>query len=171
MALINLLGGTAVLGSYIHGLRTHPANRVELWGDVPQSVQSPYVFWMFVAAGGYLFFTYYLFFVVDAEKARVGRQYGFGIFNVLYLCILVPSALWMPLTFEMVERPSQGLWLAVRLTLWIAGAASLALVIALVWLRPRQPARAYWLAVAGSVAFAIQTALVDAVIWTVFFPA
>jgi hypothetical protein len=45
------------------------------------------------------------------------------------------------------------------------------LVIALLRLRPRQPARAYWLAVAGSVAFTIQTALVDAVIWTVLFPA
>ena len=37
-------------------------------------------------------------------------------------------------------------------------------------LRPRLPARAYWIAVAGCIAFAAQTLALDAVIWPAFFP-
>jgi hypothetical protein len=45
------------------------------------------------------------------------------------------------------------------------------MVAALIALQPREPRAAYALAVAGSVAFSIQTALLDALIWPAYFPA
>jgi len=170
MAVINLLGGIAVLGSYAYGLSSHPANGEELWGDVPQTIRSAYMLWMLFAAAGYFLFTYFLFFRVDPQEVRVAHRFGFPVFRVLYLAILLPSALWMPLTFEMLENPSSNLWLAIRLVLWIVGLGSVALVGALLSLRPRQPVRTYWLAVAGSIAFTVQTALIDALVWTAYFP-
>jgi hypothetical protein len=55
----------------------------------------------------------------------------------------------------MVERPSNGLWLAIRLVLAAVGMAWLGLLAALLTLRSRQPAWAYWLAVIGGAAFCI----------------
>jgi sortase A len=75
----------------------------------------------------------------------------------------------MPLTFGMLEEPSKAVWLAIRLVLAIVGLASLGLVFALLRLRPRRPRWAYWLAVAGSVAYTIQTALLDAQVWPLSF--
>jgi hypothetical protein len=170
MAVINLLGGIAVLGSYAYGLSSHPATGAELWGDVPQTARSAYTLWMFFAAAGYFLFTYFLFFRADPQEVHVAHRFGFRLFNVLYVAILLPSALWMPLTFEMLKNPSSTLWLAIRLVLCIVGLGSAALVGALLSLRPRQPVRTYWLAVAGSMAFTIQTALIDALVWTAYFP-
>ena len=85
--------------------------------------------------------------------------------------ILAPSALWLPLTSAMVQQPSSILWLGIRLVLGAVGVGSVALLLALLSLQPRQPARAYWLAVAGSVAFCFQTAVLDLFVWTAFFPA
>jgi hypothetical protein len=171
MAALNLLGGIAVLGSYAYGLSSHPTTRAELWGGVPQSIRPAYTLWMPLAAAGYFLFTYFLFFRVDPQKARIAHRFDFRAFNLLYAAILVPSALWMPLTFEMIENPSATLWLTIRLVLWIVGLGSVALVGGLLTLRPRQPTRSYWLAVAGSIAFTVQTALIDALVWTAYFPA
>jgi hypothetical protein len=171
LAVINVLGGCAVLGSYAQGLFSHPTTSSDLWGDVPHALRTPYTFWMFAAAIGYFLFSYFLFLRVDPDRVSIAQRFDFRLFNILYASILGPSALWMPLTFEMLANPRPGLWLLIRVTLWAAGLASVALVAGLISLRPRQPARPYWLAVAGSIAFTVQTALLDALIWTAYFPA
>lgn len=171
MAWINVIGGIAVLGSYAQGFLSHPSTSGDLWGDVPEAIRPLYGVWMFVAAAGYLAFTHLLYFRTDPQKARVAGRFGFGLFNGLYVAILLPSAMWMPLTFQMLTRPSDALWVAIRLVLWTVGLASVSLVVALSRLQPRQPVRGYWLALAGSVGFAVQTALLDAIVWTVYFPA
>ena len=81
----------------------------------------------------------------------------------------MPSALWMPLTYCMMANPSGILWLAIRLTLVAVAVCSLGMLGALLRLRPRQPSWAYGIAVAGCIAFCIQTALLDAVIWSAYF--
>jgi hypothetical protein len=171
MALINVLGGVAVLGSYAYGLLTHPSTGTDLWGGIPEAIRSPYTAWMPIAAGGYLIFTYYLFFHVDPVLSRVAAHFDFRLFNVLYIAILVLSALWMPLTLKMLNEPNSGLWMAIRLVLWVVGLASVSFVAALLALRPRKPACLYWLAVLGSIAFTTQTALIDAIVWVAYFPA
>ena len=170
LAWINVLGGVAVLGSYAHGIVTHPGSAGAVWGGVPEGLRPLYTVCMLLAAVGYFAFTSYVFFRVEPDSARVAGRFGFGIFPALYLLILVPSALWMPLTFAMLEAPSAGLWLGIRAVLALVGLGSLGLVAALVSLEERAP-RSHWaLALAGSLAFAFQTAVLDAVVWTAFFP-
>ncbi len=170
MAWLNVLGGVAVLGSYAHGFATHPDTSSQLWGGVPEPIRPFYGLWMFVAAAGYLTFTYFLFFRVDPDRARVAGRFSFGLFNLLYAAILIPSALWMPLTFELLAGWSAGLWWLIRLLLWVIGLASLALIIALARLRPNQPPRLYRLAVVASIAFTVQTGLLDALVWVAYYP-
>jgi hypothetical protein len=171
MAWINILGGIAVLGSYAHGIWTHPGTAGEVWGGVPEWLKPFYTVSMLTAAAGYFAFTYFLFFRVEPDEARVADRFSLRLFNALYVLILLPSALWMPLTFAMLADPHEGLWMMIRLVLFLVGIGSLALVAALLALQPRQPRAAYLLAVAGSIAFSVQTALLDALIWPAYFPA
>lgn len=170
MALINVLGGMAVLGSYAYGLYTNPHTRGDIWGGVPEGLKPYYTASMLLAAAGYFAFTYFIFMRVDGELARVAGEYDVRLFNALYVAILAPSAMWMPLTFAVLDYPSDGLWFVIRVVLAVVGLASVGLIYALLKLEPRQPAFSYWLAVAGAIAFAVQTALLDALVWPAFFP-
>jgi len=166
---INVVGGVAVLGSYAHGIATHPEPAAALWGGVPEGLRSPlYQVCMLLATAGYFAFTSYLLLRVDPDAARVGR-FGFGLFHALYLGMLLPSALWMPLTFAWLDAPGPALWMAVRVVLFAVGIASLGLVVALLRLRPRGPRLHHALAVLGAVAFANQTAVLDALVWPHYF--
>lgn len=170
MAAITVLGGTAVLGSYVHGFTAYPETVAAMWGGVPEVLRPLYTAWMFVAAAGFFAYASYLFVAVDPDAARVGR-FGFDAFNALYLAILVPSALWMPLTRIVVESPgSAAWWWAVRIDLWLVAVGSLGLIAALVALRPRPAPRWHRAAVLGACAFAFQTAVLDAVVWPIYFP-
>jgi hypothetical protein len=169
-AAINVLGGVAVLGSYALGIAAHPDTRGEVWGGVPQGLRPLYTVSMLLAAAGYFAFSGFVWLRLDPERTRIAGRFGFGLLNALYALILAPSALWMPLTFEMLEAPSAGLWAAIRLVLAAVGLGSLGLLAALLAVRPREPAWAHALAVAGCAAFAVQTALLDALVWPAFFP-
>jgi hypothetical protein len=70
----------------------------------------------------------------------------------------------------MIQDPSAGLWYAIRATLAVVGVGSLMLVTALLWVQPNTPKVAYRLAVVGSIAFAFQTAVLDALVWPAYFP-
>jgi hypothetical protein len=164
MLWIIILGGIAVIGSYAWGLATHPGNGMALWGGVPQWLRTISTANMFLAALGYIIFTSYLL-VLDLETTRVNIRAGFKAFNVLYAAILIPSALWMPLTFAYIANPGNLLWLAVRLVLFIVGLAALGMGSALMSIQPRKPAWFFWLAATGCVFFVIQTALLDALVW------
>jgi len=169
MLLINVLGGVAVLGSYAYCLATNPETRGQLWGDVPEWLQPAYTVSMLSAAVGYFLFTHHLFFRCDPRHSRVGG-FDLDIFNAIYFGILAPSALWMPLTFGMLNSPSSATWILIRIDLGLVGISSLALIAALGRLNTKAPAWSYWLAMLGSIAFAVQTGLLDALVWPAFFP-
>ena len=167
---INILGGSAVLGSYAYGLAANPLTRGEVWGGVPESLRPLYTLSMLLAAAGYFAFSYFVFFRVDPDTTRIGGRFGFRAFHGIYGLILAPSALWMPLTFAMLESQSVPLWWAIRLVLAAVGIGSLGLVAALLSVRPPGAAFARRLALAGSAAFFFQTAILDALLWPAFFP-
>jgi hypothetical protein len=170
LLLINLLGGIAVLGSYAHGLLTHPGSGGQVWGGVPEALRPLYTVSMLLAAAGYFAFSFFVFFRLDPERTRVGGRFGFGAFHAIYALILLPSALWMPLTFAMIESPGPLLWAAIRGVLALVGVGSLALVAAVSSARPADAPLARGAAVAGALAFAFQTAVLDALVWPAFFP-
>ncbi len=168
---IVFLGGTFVLASYAYSWVVDPAILAGFWGGVPLGTRPAYSVAMLLAAAGFFAYSYFLLFCVDPDGARIAGRFGYGLFPLLYLMILVPSALWTPLTSAMLDQGSGILWLAIRLVLYVVAAGSIGLLVALLALQPSQPAWAYRLAIAGSVAFCIQTALLDAVVWATLFPA
>lgn len=168
---INLLGGIAVLGSYAHGLATHPLTRGEVWGDVPLALRSVYTANMFLAAAGYLVFTGFVFFRLDPAADPATSRVPYRSWNLLYALVLVPSALWMPFTFAMLDSPSPALWVAIRAVLATVGLASLGIVAALFRVPADGSRRWRACAIAGAILFALQTALLDALVWCAYFPA
>jgi hypothetical protein len=166
---LNLVGGVAVLGSYAWGLAAHPLTRGALWGGVPDSLRPLYTASMLLAAVGYFAFSFFVFFRLDPRRDRVG-PFGFGVFLALYALILLPSALWLPLTFAMLEAPSAALWAAIRGVLALVAAGSLGLVAAVAVAAPVDSPVARGIAVAGALAFSFQTALLDALVWPAYFP-
>jgi hypothetical protein len=166
---INVAGGAAVLGSYVHGLATHPETRDALWGSIPEELKAVYGVTMWLAAGGYFLFSYFFFFRTDAETVRFGTRLGFGLINGLYALIMITSALWMPLTFAYLASPTPGLWLIVRIDLLAVAAGSIGLLVALFTMKPRAEGIAGVLALLGLLLFTVQTAFLDPIVWPQFF--
>ncbi len=164
------IGGIAVLASYAWFLIAHPDLGDEFWGGVPAWMKPTYVVSMLFAATGFFAFTRFVFRRRPAQ-VRVAGVFGYGIFKWIYALILVPSALWMPLTFAMIQGPNPALWFSIRLTLAAVGVGSLLMIAALLRMQPRVRGVSFWLAVLGSLAFSFQTAVLDALIWPAFFPA
>lgn len=167
---VNVVGGVAVLGSYAHGLLTHPDTSGAVWGGVPASLKPWYIVSMLTAAAGYFLFSYYIGFALDPERARIGERFGFGVFVWLYALLLAASAFWMPLTFAMIETPTAALWIAIRTVLFLVALGSLGLLIAIATATPRAGDWSYWLALLGATAFCIQTVVLDAFVWPAYFP-
>ena len=169
---INLLGGAAVLGSYVYELWNHPSVGAGLWGRVPLRLQPAYTGSMLAAAVGYFLFTFFILFRLAPRPTQV------SLFSALYVLILAPSALWMPLTVRMLEQPSPLLWVVIRMVLALVGLGSVGLLAALmrstaslaVAIRSQPRPWAYGLAIVGCLAFCVQTVLLDAIVWTAYFP-
>jgi len=166
--LINLLGGTSVIGSYVYGFLTHSNASQALWGGVPAGLRPMYTACMFVAAAGYFALAYFVF-RLSPRETKVFDRFGFEIFNILYLLVLVPSALWMPLTLPAIERSSAMLVWIIRLDLVLVAAGSLGLLLAVLNTRPRPSTPRYILAIVGSAALCLQTVILDAIVWSIYF--
>lgn len=167
--VLNVTGGCAVLGSYAYGLWAQP-DASAVWGGVPEALRPLYTAGMILAALGYFLFSAYVYFGLDTEEVVVFGRFGFGLFNVLYAAILVPSALWMPLTVQMLAAPSVVLWVSIRLVLLIVGVSSVVLIGAIRSAAPAGGAVTRALALGGALAFAFQTLALDAIVWPAFFP-
>jgi hypothetical protein len=167
LLLINLIGGTAVIAGYVLGLRAHPGQTGALWGGVPTGIRPFYAVNMLFAAAGYLAIFFILLLRVDSS-AVIGKL-PFWIFNLLYLFILIPSALWMSLTFSVAYGYTLGRWLAVVTVLALTGLASIGLLASVIALHPRLPSGLYWITVAGGIFLVLQTAVLDGIVWTAYY--
>ncbi len=170
LILVMIIGGILVIGSYVHGLSTHPSTRNFLWGDIPHWLMPFYTFNMLLAAAGYFLYTWFFLFRVDSEISLIYYRFSYWGVIWLYAMVLFPSALWMPLTFAFLDNGSAGLWIAVRVVLLLAGLGSLGLMGAVVTVRPAAGNVSRAAAFVGAVFFSIQTVFLDAIIWPAFFP-
>lgn len=166
--LINLFGGSTVIGSYAYGFISHPNAFRNLWGGVPVNLQPLYTVFMFVAAAGYFAIANFIL-RLKPDETTIFNRFGFGVFNFLYILVLVPSALWMSLTQLAIEHSSAINLLIMRFDLALVAAGSLGLLIAVLTTQPRPSTFRYFLAVAGSAALCFQTVILDAVVWSIFF--
>jgi len=169
LLIINILGGAAVIGSYIFGLNAPTGGANALWGGVPQNIRPIYGVSMILSALGYFAFLYFILFRLVPAETSISGIFGFSLFYVIFLFILIPSALWMPLTNAYIGNPSPAMWIGIRTVLALVGIGSIALVWALLTLQTKIPGVSYWLAVAGSGYFAFHTAILDAIIWAALF--
>lgn len=167
LLLINLLGGTAVIGSYVLGLSAHPGQTEALWGGVPVGLRPFYAVNMLFAAAGYLTIFFLLLLRVDSS-ATIGNL-PFWTLNLVYLFILIPSALWMALTFSVADGYTLGRWAAVVTVLALTGLASVGLLASVIALEPRLPSTLYWITVVGGIFLVLQTAVLDAIVWTSYY--
>lgn len=170
LALLNAAGGLAVLGSYALAFAMSPDIRSGLWGDVPLAWRDVYTVCMLLAAAGYFPFTYLWVFRTDPDRYRGPGGVGYGALFALYAAILVPSAAWLPMTAAFLEAPSAPLWWSVRLVLFAVGLGSTGLVVLCAARARREGGALRWAALAGTLPFWLQTAVLDALVWPAFFP-
>ena len=164
--LINLIGGTTVLASYVYGLSTQVELRGLLWGHVPEIIRPYYTICMILAAIGYFFFTPYIIkYIFNTKSAPLNPN----IISLLYLGITIPSALWMPMTFKMLIDPSISLWITIRIILFIVGLSSTGLILIFLFSNIKKESPTYLMAIAGLIPFLIQTMILDAIIWPYYF--
>lgn len=162
---LNVVGGVAVLGSYVWGLSSVAG---DLWGGVPEGLRPLYTASMLLAAAGYFPFTWLVVLRWCPARGSVAGRPGFDPFPLLYALVLFPSALWLPLTSWMLAAPSALLWASIRVDLALVAIGSLGILVGLLTLQPRLPGRG--LAIAGCTAFCFQTVVLDAILWPLWFP-
>jgi hypothetical protein len=169
LLIINIIGGVAVIGSYILGLKSHAGGADALWGGVSPGIRPIYGVSMILSALGYFAFIYFILFKLDPANVSISGKLGYSFFSVLFILILGASALWMPLTYVYLGQHAPAVWLAIRVVLLIVGLSSCVMVWALLNLNSGTGGVAYWLAVAGSAYFAFHTTILDALTWPVLF--
>lgn len=157
LLVINILGGIAVIGSYILGISSK-GNAAALWGGTPEYIRPIYTTSMIIAALGYFAFIYYLLFKTNVNLT---------VFNLIFIGILLPSALWMPLTNLYISSPSPLIWFSIRAVLAVVGISSCFLIYVLLNSGPKSIS--YYLAVVGSAYFAFHTAFLDMILWPILF--
>ena len=158
--IIYILGGLGVLATYTHGLYTNHENSSLLWGGIPESIRVWYVVGMILAAIGYLFSSYYIFFV---------NSNNYIYFSLAYILILVPSVFWMPLTFKYIYNQQDFYWFLIKLALFLVAFGSFLCVIFLIYFKPKNLNLSYILGLTGSVLFFLHTFILDSILWPYFF--
>ena len=155
---INLALGPLVPLSYVWSARRWPEYVGAAWGDLPEAWKLPYTGNMFLAAAGYLAFTW--FFLRHATDATLRAM------CVAYVVILLPSMVWMPLTLYALATGSALEWL-IQLVLVAVALGSFGVLHRVAV--SDSPAPSLRWARAGAVAFCVQTVLLDALVWPRFF--
>ena len=169
----SMLVGPLILASYWRGVNAVDDPLV-YWGDVPASMQSFIVPWMFVAATGYLLMWHRFFFAWSEDDVaslhwpwRGDDGKGVQRLTGLYAAFLLTSLVWIDLTRMYIEAPTTLGAAAVVVVLWIAGVASVGFGV-LVW-SSRERLEGARLALAGCVMLSIQCTWWDAVYWVASF--
>jgi SulP family sulfate permease len=129
LVALNVAGGIAVLASYAWGSRAVACPAHGPWGGVPEALRGVYTVNMLLAAAGYFPFAFLVIFRTPRDRLRAEAGVGPGAVLALFALVLIPSALWLPLTAHMLDAPSDATWLAIRGVLFAVGAGSTGLLV------------------------------------------
>ncbi len=169
LSLINILGGSCVLLSYLHGAAAEEVRGI--WGGIAPAWQPLYTASMLAATVGYFPFTYFLLRNIDLDEGSFAGDLGYNAIAAAYLLILLPSSMWLPLTLRMLQAPSSLLWLLIRVDLSLVALGTITLIVAAATYRPVTSEKMRVAALIGLAFFALQTVILDGVIWPALFPA
>lgn len=168
LLVINIIGGILVIGSYVLGLKSGSGADV-LWGGVPVNWRKLYTASMIVCAVSYFIFFFYILLNVESGSPVATHPWGGWLFHLLFVLILLPSALWMPLTNVMASNPGDLVWIGIRVVLVLVALGSLGITIGLLTLSPRPTGLFYWSSVVGIAWFFLHTGVLDAILWPYFW--
>lgn len=154
------IGGVLTLGSYVWGVMGYPELRDGMWGGVPESVKPLYTINMFLAAFGFLLAMGLL--LKYADETMLNRLF------LPYTLILIPSALWLPLTVWYLQSAAGGLWWAIRIDLFMVGIGAIMLWPAIGRLAAAHSNMRIF-GRFGLFFFILQTAVLDAILWPAWF--
>ena len=123
---------------------------------------------MFISAIGYFFFTSNFIFNVNLhEKKFLGRFPGWSL-HIVYLLILIPSSIWIDLTFQYLKSGVSIHWIYVLSVLYCVGLSSILLFLFVVD-SGNSNQLIYLFSVIGAGFFVFHTMFLDGLIWTTFF--
>lgn len=168
LAALNVAGGVAVLASYAWGIALAPGLRTGLWGGVPDSLRGVYTANMLLAAAGYFPFAFLLIFRATGDRLRAEAGIAPRVVLALFALVLIPSALWLPLTARMIETPAEATWFAIRGVLFAVGAGSTGLLVVVTRIARSRGGALAWAAALGAIPFWTQTAILDALVWPAY---
>ena len=171
--IVNVIGGTTVLGSYWLGIYYYIYQPESLWGGVNGSLRTFFTISMQPAALGYLAFFYFMVFKsgIDAfaSSSLLGQQTQHAP-SIICALFLTASTIWMPATISYVNSQEWSWWIAAVLSLWTTGFALVGLsnmfyvntVESISWARN--------LALIGLLYITFHCVVLDAIIWVLKFP-
>ena len=170
LALLNVFGGIAVLGSYVSAFTGSSAFQDGLWGGVPVSLRSLYTVNMLLAAAGYFPFTWLFVVRTKPDEFHAITGFRYALLFGLYALVLLGSALWLPMTARMLLAPDAQIWGGIRIVLALVGIGATGILLLAFRVALTRGGAASWAAAIGSIPFFTQTALLDALIWPAYFP-
>ena len=129
LLFINLIFGSLVLWSYYSGVTKNPDLSLKLWGGVPEVLRSFIVSFMFISALGYFFFTYNFLVNVDLKNTIFLNRFPSWSLHIVYLLILIPSSLWIDLTFKYLRSGQSLDWIYVVSVLYCVAIESILLFL------------------------------------------
>ena len=124
---------------------------------------------MLLATVGYFVFTSYVLKKMFIFKSNEFNKIHFSIINILYAGIIIPSALWMPMTFRVLTHSSDFLWVSIRIIILVVGLSSSGIMLFFFFSRIRTNNWHYFVGMLGLISFWIQTMILDALVWPNFF--
>ena len=161
---INIIGGILVLGSYYLGLKGGKGTDT-LWGGVPKNIRPIYTLFMLVCAIGYFTFFFYIMRGLGVGSISNTFFWGEKIFLILFAILLLFSSFWMPLVNLYISDPKTGIWVLVRIVLFVVALASIGIFIALLTVTPKHSGVFYYASLVGLFWFSIHTGVLDALLW------
>jgi len=84
LLIINVIGGIAVIGSYILGLGTQSGGANVLWGGVPAGIRPVYTVSMIISAIAYFAFIYFILFRIDTKDTLIWNRFSYSIFYLIF---------------------------------------------------------------------------------------
>jgi len=169
LIFINIIFGSLVLLSYYKGVNREPELSLKLWGGVPKVLQPYIVASMFISALGYFFFTANFLLNVNSEEVKFLGKFNYWSLCVVYLFILIPSALWIELSFSYMKSGDVNTWYYAIFTLYCVAIFSVILLLFTVDTYVDNNSKLYLLSVLGASLFTFHTLFLDGLIWTFFF--
>jgi hypothetical protein len=169
LLLLNVIFGSLVLWSYYSGVTKNPDLSLKLWGGVPEILRNYIVGFMFISAIGYFFFTYNFLVNVDLKNTIFLERFPSWSLHIVYLLILIPSSLWMDLTFRYMNSGSNLDWIYVISALYCVALSSIFLLLFIIDSGDPEKKFIYLASFIGGGCFVFHTLFLDGLIWTIFF--